>query len=38
MENNLPAQAFWHKTIANFTQGQFQERFEDGKRVQVFET
>jgi predicted acetyltransferase len=36
-ENNKPAQAFWRKIISDYTNGQFKERREDGKRIQEFE-
>lgn len=36
METNKPAQAFWHKTINEYTKGQFSERVEDGRRYQEF--
>jgi predicted acetyltransferase len=34
---NKPAQIFWNKVISNYTKGQFNERLEDGKRIQTFE-
>ena len=36
-ESNRPAQVFWRKIIADYTNGQFKERIEDGKRIQEFE-
>lgn len=36
IETNKPAQAFWHKTIDEYTKGQFKERSENGKKVQEF--
>ena len=32
-----PAQLFWKRVIDEYTQGQFTERFEDGKRIQNFD-
>src|SRR5258708_33683791 len=36
-ENNIPAQLFWNKVIADYTKGRFNERFVNGKRIQDFE-
>src|SRR6185437_10196727 len=33
---NKPAQLFWSKVISEYTKEQFKERFEDGKRIQIF--
>ena len=35
-ENNIPAQEFWRNIINEYTNGQFSERFEDGRRIQNF--
>jgi predicted acetyltransferase len=35
--SNKPAQIFWNKVISKYTKGQFNERLEDGKRIQNFE-
>jgi predicted acetyltransferase len=35
-ENNKPAQEFWNKVINEYTNGQFSERFENGRRIQNF--
>ena len=35
-ENNKPAQLFWKKIINEYTNGNFKERFEDGKLIQDF--
>ena len=35
-ENNKPAQQFWKKVIAEYTNENFTERFEDGKLIQNF--
>ncbi len=35
-ECNKPAKIFWNKVINEFTREQFEERLEDGKRVQSF--
>ena len=37
-ESNKPAQLFWNKVISDYTQGQFKERFENGRRIQNFES
>lgn len=37
MESNKPAQMFWKKVIDEYTKGQFEERFENGRRIQNFE-
>jgi len=37
-ESNKPAQLFWNKVISNYTKGQFNERFENGRRIQYFES
>ena len=37
-ESNKPAQLFWNKIIDEYTKGQFKERFENGRRIQDFET
>lgn len=36
-DSNKPAQVFWNKVISEYTQGQFKERLENGKRIQNFE-
>ncbi|MFF2014507.1 GNAT family N-acetyltransferase [Paenibacillus sp. NPDC058177] len=36
LESNRPAQAFWNKTINEYTKGKFKERFENGRRIQDF--
>jgi predicted acetyltransferase len=36
IETNKPAQAFWRKVINDYTKGQFVERKEEGKIIQVF--
>jgi predicted acetyltransferase len=36
-ESNKPAQIFWNKIIDKYTNGQFRERVEDGRRIQDFE-
>jgi predicted acetyltransferase len=36
--NNVPAQVFWRKVIADVTKGQFSERIEFGRTFQDFET
>ena len=36
-ESNKPAQLFWNNIISKYTKGQFNERLEDGKRIQNFE-
>ncbi|MBU5312201.1 GNAT family N-acetyltransferase [Tissierella carlieri] len=36
IETNNPAQAFWHKTIDEYTKGRFKERSENGKKIQEF--
>ena len=36
-DSNKPAQIFWNKVISEYTKGQFNERLENGKRIQVFE-
>jgi len=36
-DSNKPAQIFWNKVISEYTNGQFKERLENGKRIQVFE-
>jgi len=35
-ESNEPAQVFWKKVINEYSSGNFTERFEDGKRIQIF--
>src|SRR5215210_3036465 len=35
-ENNIPAQEFWRKVINKYTDGQFSERLENGRRIQNF--
>lgn len=35
-ENNKPAQEFWNKVINEYTDGQFSEHFENGRRIQSF--
>ena len=35
-EANKPAQIFWKKVIDEYTNGNFTERFEDGKTIQQF--
>jgi len=37
-ESNIPAQEFWRNVINEYTNGQFLERFEDGRRIQNFRT
>lgn len=37
LESNKPAQIFWNKVINEFTQGQFKDRLENGRRIQDFE-
>jgi predicted acetyltransferase len=37
-ENNIPAQQFWIKVIDEYTDGQFSERYENGRRIQDFRT
>jgi predicted acetyltransferase len=37
-ESNKPARLFWSKIIEEYTKGQFKERFENGRRIQDFET
>jgi len=37
-ESNQPARVFWNKVIREYTEGQFTERMEDGRRIQKFET
>lgn len=34
--SNQPAQRFWHNVIKAYTKGQFKERFEEDRRIQVF--
>ncbi|MFP3390932.1 GNAT family N-acetyltransferase [Brevibacillus sp. SIMBA_040] len=36
ISSNLPAQAFWRKTIAEYTQNDFSEHEEEGKVYQTF--
>ncbi|MEJ7679877.1 MAG: hypothetical protein WKG06_18870 [Segetibacter sp.] len=36
MESNKPAQMFWKKVIDEYTKGQFEERFENGRRNTKF--
>jgi predicted acetyltransferase len=36
-DSNKPAQMFWNSVISTYTKGRFQERSEDGKRIQNFE-
>jgi len=36
-ESNKPAQVFWRNIITDYTEGQFKERVEYGKRIQEFE-
>jgi predicted acetyltransferase len=36
-DSNKPAQIFWNKVISEYTKGQFNERLENGKRIQIFE-
>jgi len=36
LESNKPAQIFWNKVINEFTQGDFKDRFESGKKIQNF--
>lgn len=36
IENNTGAQIFWKKAIDEYTEGQFEERVEDGKTIQTF--
>ena len=35
-ENNKPAQEFWNKVISEYTNGEFLDRFENGRRIQDF--
>jgi len=35
-EYNVPAQKFWNKVISEYTNGNFSERFENGRRIQNF--
>lgn len=35
-ENNIPAQLFWIKAIGMFTNGNFTDLFENGRRIQLF--
>ena len=37
-ENNIPAREFWRKVINEYTDGQFSERLENGRRIQTFRT
>jgi len=37
MENNKPAQLFWHSVINEYTSGAFTERFENKRLIQSFE-
>jgi predicted acetyltransferase len=37
-ENNISAQEFWRKVINKYTDGQFSERLENGRRIQNFRT
>jgi predicted acetyltransferase len=37
-ENNTPARLFWINVISQYTKGEFQERFEEGKHIQVFKS
>ncbi|KRE48752.1 GNAT family N-acetyltransferase [Paenibacillus sp. Soil522] len=36
LESNKPAQLFWNKTIDEYTQGQFKDRFENDRKIQNF--
>ncbi|QYR21939.1 GNAT family N-acetyltransferase [Paenibacillus sp. sptzw28] len=36
LESNKPAQIFWNKVINEFTQGQFRDRLQNGKKIQDF--
>ncbi len=36
-DSNKPAQTFWNRVISQYTNGQFRERLENGKRIQNFE-
>ncbi|MGF9698496.1 GNAT family N-acetyltransferase [Paenibacillus sp. MABNR03] len=38
LESNEPAQQFWNKVIHDYTQGNFTDRVEDGRRIQDFKT
>ena len=38
IENNKPAQIFWNNVIDEYTKGAFKERFENGRRIQNFES
>lgn len=38
LESNKPAQVFWNKVINEYTQGDFRERFENGRVIQDFES
>ncbi|MEO2206550.1 GNAT family N-acetyltransferase [Paenibacillus pabuli] len=37
LESNVPAQQFWNKVIHEYTQGNFSDRVQDGRRIQEFE-
>lgn len=36
LESNKPAQIFWNKVIDEYTQGQFKDRSQNGRRIQDF--
>lgn len=36
-DSNKPAQIFWKKVIQEYTNGQYKERMEEGKRIQDFD-
>jgi len=36
IESNRPAEIFWNSVINEYTKGQFEERIENGKRIQTF--
>lgn len=38
IERNLPAQAFWRKTISRYRNGEFQEELIDGGVMQIFDS
>jgi predicted acetyltransferase len=39
IQNNYPAQAFWRKTIQEFTSNSYEESYDDHRRsVQEFDT
>lgn len=36
LETNMPAQRFWNKVISDYTNGEFTERDDQGRKTQVF--